>query len=93
MRQIRILVSGRVQGVSYRQFAKTWASNLNITGWCRNLEDGKVEIFAEGNKTDIDKFTEKLKEGSPLSNPTDIKLMPQQKISGFTSFVIKDNLL
>ena len=44
----RLLVSGRVQGVSYRSYVRRLATELGITGWVLNLEDGRVEIAAEG---------------------------------------------
>lgn len=48
-------VRGRVQGVGYRNFAQHAASSLELTGWTRNLDDGRVEVFAQGP---IDKLTE-----------------------------------
>ena len=47
-RQLKILVSGRVQGVYYRGTCQKKAQQLGITGFTRNLSDGRVEIVAEG---------------------------------------------
>ena len=41
-------VRGRVQGVGYRNFAQQAASRLELTGWTRNLDDGRVVVFAQG---------------------------------------------
>ena len=41
-------VRGRVQGVGYRNFAQQAATRLEITGWTRNLDDGRVAVFAQG---------------------------------------------
>ena len=90
MYQVNILVTGKVQGVSYRRFIKTWADHFKIKGWCRNTDTGQVDMMAEGQKADIDSFVNKLREGPPLSKIDDIKIIRQPKISGFSSFTIKD---
>ncbi|MBW6462235.1 MAG: acylphosphatase [DPANN group archaeon] len=89
MYQLNILVTGKVQRVSYRRFAKTWADNFKIMGWCRNLDTGQVEITVEGSKENIDNFVKKLKEGPPESKVDDIKITRLPLISGFSSFTIK----
>lgn len=48
MRRIRAIVSGRVQGVSYRAAACTEARRLGLVGWVKNRDDGSVELEAEG---------------------------------------------
>lgn len=50
------LVSGRVQGVGFRYTALREARALGIVGFVRNLDDGDVEILAEGEETDLDRF-------------------------------------
>jgi len=44
----RWFVSGRVQGVGYRYFAQKAATDLGLTGYARNLDDGRVEVYAVG---------------------------------------------
>jgi acylphosphatase len=56
-------VSGRVQGVSFRAFTYESATDLKLTGWVRNLTDGRVEIVAAGTEKAITQLLEKIKKG------------------------------
>ena len=47
----RWFVRGRVQGVGYRYFAQHAASSLGLAGYARNLDDGRVEVYAAGPET------------------------------------------
>ena len=69
MKNVRfhLLISGRVQGVLFRQHARAKALELSLTGWAKNLIDGKVEIVVEGPKEKVKEFVEQIKEGSFLS--------------------------
>ena len=59
----RFLVSGRVQGVGYRFFADEAARIEGLSGWIRNLPDGRVEAFAEGDREAVDRFERQLARG------------------------------
>ena len=63
----RFLVSGRVQGVGYRYFTQEAAMLEGLSGWVRNLPDGSVEIFAEGDAEAVERFSHRLAQGPPLS--------------------------
>lgn len=63
----RIFVSGRVQGVFYRDNTRRWASSMGLTGWVRNLPDGRVEALAEGNRENILELIERMREGPPMA--------------------------
>ena len=45
----RWLIAGRVQGVGFRYFVQGKATELNLAGWARNLDDGRVEVYAIGH--------------------------------------------
>ena len=62
-----VLISGRVQGVAYRYFAEKYAKSFGITGWVKNMYDGRVEVLAEGDSGDLDRFLARLKEGPRLA--------------------------
>lgn len=61
--RVRVFADGLVQGVAYRFYAEKYAARLDITGWVRNLPDGRVEVLAEGTAEHIEMFLERLKEG------------------------------
>jgi acylphosphatase len=61
----RVLVSGRVQGVYFRQTTKEVATRNGLTGWVRNLDDGRVEAVFEGDKESIDRTIEWCRTGPP----------------------------
>jgi len=53
MKRVHIFVSGIVQGVFFRHFTSMKAKQLGLTGWVRNLRDGRVEMVCEGNEDAI----------------------------------------
>jgi len=59
------MVSGQVQGVGYRYSLAELARNLNITGWCRNLRDGRVEAWLQGSKEAINATLDWMQHGPP----------------------------
>jgi acylphosphatase len=59
----RYLVSGTVQGVGYRFFAKRTATRLGLTGFAKNLHDGRVEIYAVGTVESLALFRLELSRG------------------------------
>jgi acylphosphatase len=59
----RFLVKGKVQGVFYRQSTRTVALELGLSGWCRNLPDGNVEVQACGDSQSLSRFESWLQRG------------------------------
>jgi acylphosphatase len=60
-RRLHVLFSGSVQGVGFRYTAVTRAETFPITGWVRNLSDGRVELVAEGKQADLEEYLEEIK--------------------------------
>jgi len=59
----RYLIRGRVQGVGFRYFAERSAHELGVTGWARNLDDGCVEVHANGTTRQLDDLESRLRQG------------------------------
>jgi acylphosphatase len=60
MQQAHIYYKGSVQGVGFRWRARKSAESFNLTGWVKNLPDGRVELLVQGNKNDITGFIDLL---------------------------------
>ena len=84
-----IIVTGRVQGVGFRYFAQLTACKLNLTGWCKNLMDGNVQIEAQGNKDNILSFIAAIKAGNNFCKVYDINIRKVEVITNEKNFMIK----
>jgi acylphosphatase len=65
--RVHAVLSGRVQGVAFRYYAMEWAREEDVTGWIRNLPDGRVEILAEGRRENLDRFLERVGRGPRMA--------------------------
>jgi acylphosphatase len=54
--RVHLKIYGRVQGVSFRYYARRQAASLGLVGWVRNCPDGSVEAVAEGEETAVQEF-------------------------------------
>ena len=85
---LKIIVSGTVQGVFYRRFIKEKADKLGLKGFVRNLENGDVEIFVEGEKEKIKDFIEEAKKGPKYSLIKDVSIEEKKWTGDFKDFKI-----
>jgi acylphosphatase len=69
----RYLVSGRVQGVGFRYFARQSAARLGVAGFARNLADGSVEVIAEGEAPSLAAFEDALRQGPSFAEVRDLE--------------------
>ena len=67
-----IFVSGDVQGVGYRFFTQRVAEELQLSGWVRNLPDGRVQVEAEGPRPRVEELLARLRVGPRLASVTDV---------------------
>lgn len=72
MKQAHLYISGFVQGVGFRNYVRSKARKINIKGWVRNLNDGRVEAVFQGDKDDVLRLIALCKRGSFFSKTTDI---------------------
>ncbi len=86
--QVHIIVSGRVQGVFFRDFTQRQAVKLGLSGWVRNTNDGKVEIIAEGDNINLNKLIEVVKIGPDHAQVKYYQINWENSIKGFSDFQI-----
>jgi acylphosphatase len=84
----RIIVSGLVQGVGFRQFIKEQADLLGITGFTRNTDDGRVEAVFAGEKRAIEKMVGLCKKGPHLAKVEEILVTWEKGRGEYGEFVI-----
>lgn len=80
-------VIGIVQGVGYRFFTERMAAGYGVNGYVKNLPDGTVEVYAEGDREVLEQFLNDLRRGpsAAVVNRVDVEWMsPANKYSGFT---------
>jgi acylphosphatase len=69
-----ISISGRVQGVFFRAWAREQARQLEVRGWIRNRPDGHVEGHVEGDEGAVNQLIEKLRRGPPAAVVEDLRI-------------------
>lgn len=72
----RCWVSGRVQGVWFRGSTQREANELGVTGYARNLPDGRVEVLACGPQAAVDALCEWLQQGPTLARVSEVQCLP-----------------
>jgi len=89
MRRVKILVSGRVQGVYFRMFTQNKAKHFDIKGGAKNLPDGRVEIIAEGVHYSIESFIKWCHRGPITARVDNVEIIELESDEALTSFEIK----
>lgn len=84
-----MLVSGKVQGVYFRQNMKQVARRHNVTGWVRNLRNGKVEAVLEGDEMSVNEVIEWCHAGPPDAVVDDVEVKFEEYKGEFDSFDIR----
>jgi acylphosphatase len=84
--RVRIVVSGIVQGVGYRSFALRHGNSLNLSGYVRNTPEGEVELEAEGDRGDVERFIFLLREGPRAAQVRDVRVEWKEHIGEARGF-------
>jgi len=84
-----IWVSGQVQGVFFRDTTKSKAEDFGLTGWVRNLPDGRVEVMFEGDREVIEKIIEWSKQGPDSARVENVEVKWEEYKDEFGSFTIR----
>ena len=86
--RVHILISGKVQGVFFRQALKVVAKKNNIVGWVRNLTDKRVEAILEGDSKSVNLVIEWAKIGPANSRVDDIQISNEEFRNEFSTFEV-----
>ncbi|MGI0081721.1 MAG: acylphosphatase [Nitrosopumilaceae archaeon] len=86
--RIHLFIKGKVQGVFFRQTTKVIAERKNVTGWVRNLKDGRVEVVLEGNDVDVNEVVEWSHAGPANAIVDDVEIINEKYKGEFSKFDI-----
>jgi acylphosphatase len=84
-----LIISGMVQGVSYRASARYEARRLGLSGWVRNRFNGTVEAMAEGPRDMVQAFIDWCRQGPPSARVSDVQVDWSEAGGEFDGFLIK----
>ena len=85
---MRVLYSGRVQGVGFRYSVRQVASGFEVTGTVRNLPDGRVELQCSGDPDEVEAFLEGIAESELKSHIKGVMAIPIPPLAGVRGFEI-----
>jgi acylphosphatase len=85
---LHVRVTGLVQGVFFRAWARDEAQALGVSGWIRNCSDGSVEALIEGDSEAIEELIDLLREGPPGAQVEDVEIEEADR-EGLSSFEVR----
>lgn len=88
MVRVHIWITGFVQGVFYRYTTKEMARNFGLTGWVRNLPDGRVEVIAEGDRDKVEKLIVWCYEGPSHARVDHVQMEWEEYQGEFENFFV-----
>jgi len=88
MKRKHVFISGRVQGVFFRASTRDMAKKVGVTGWVKNLSDGRVEAVFEGEEDEVDRMVDFCRKGPSRAIVEDIEVLNEES-KGLRSFEIK----
>lgn len=84
-----LLISGRVQGVWFRESVRMNAVRMNIAGFVRNLPDGQVEAVFEGNEDDVDALITYCRRGPEYAVVAGVEVATEPFVGNFMGFEVR----
>lgn len=88
-RAVHLLVSGRVQGVGFRSFVVGAAREAGVVGWVRNLEDGRVEVWAEGPPGGLERLSQAVRSGPRHAEVQSMTRTDEETRGAFHAFEVR----
>lgn len=89
MKKVKVIVSGRVQGVWYRASTYKKAVGFGVNGYVRNLINGNVEFVAEGEESKVDQLIEWARRGPEFADVEDLQIEVLEYDSEYDDFKVK----
>lgn len=86
-KSVRLFITGNMQSMYFKQFIKENADKHNVKGFMRHLEDGRVEVFLEGQKENVDSMTEVCKVGPKFTQVRSVDIK-EERLQDFKDFKI-----
>ena len=84
--RVHVFVSGRVQGVFFRQSTQRKAQSLDVKGWVRNLPDGRVEAVFEGEEPAVKTVVDYCRHGPSAARVDDLEVRNENYVGEFSGF-------
>jgi acylphosphatase len=89
LKQAKLTISGKVQGVFFREFTQENAKILGLKGWVRNIPNSKVEAMVRGEEPQIHELIKRLNQGHSSANVTDLKVEWVSADNEFENFEVR----
>lgn len=87
--EVRLVVSGMVQGVGFRRYVQRQARRLGLSGWVRNCGDGTVELAAQGSQAALDALYDAVVVGPPGAQVYEVKRLESDGAATDLPFAIR----
>ncbi len=87
--RVHVYIGGTVQGVFFRYHTQEMAKRVGVSGWVRNLRDGRVEAVFEGERKDVDRMVEFCRKGPPSANVKHVEVKPEGYKGEFSGFEVR----
>lgn len=89
MKQLHVLLNGRVQGVGFRYFVLREANARGLTGWVRNRGERQVEMVAEGPQPSLEDFLDAVRQGPPAARVDSTQVEWREASGAFSGFAAR----